>query len=89
MDRACAQRFAGEWVAAWNSHDLERILAHYTDDVVFASPRIVQLMCGSSGEVRGKDALRAYGGEGLRQLPDLHKPEPSRSGRTVLALQGQ
>ena len=25
-------RFAAEWIAAWNSHDLERILAHYTDD---------------------------------------------------------
>ncbi|WP_405411782.1 nuclear transport factor 2 family protein [Streptomyces decoyicus] len=72
MDLAFAERFAGEWVAAWNSHDLERVLAHYTDDVVFASPRIVQLMGGSSGEVRGKDALRAYWAEGLRQLPDLH-----------------
>ena len=27
-----ARRFAEEWIAAWNAHDLERILAHYTDD---------------------------------------------------------
>lgn len=25
--------FAHEWIAAWNAHDLERILAHYADDV--------------------------------------------------------
>jgi ketosteroid isomerase-like protein len=72
MDLAFAQRFAEEWAAAWNSHDLERILAHYTDDVVFASPMIVQLLDDPSGEVRGKDALRAYWAKGLERLPDLH-----------------
>ena len=30
-------RFASEWQAAWNSHDLSRILAHYADGVVFRS----------------------------------------------------
>jgi ketosteroid isomerase-like protein len=34
-----AQTFAREWVKAWNDHDLEAILAHYADDVVFHSPR--------------------------------------------------
>ena len=72
MDPAFAQRFAEEWVAAWNSRDLERILAHYTDDVVFASPKIVELFKDLSGEVRGKDALRAYWATGLQHLPDLH-----------------
>ncbi|WP_188940404.1 nuclear transport factor 2 family protein [Nakamurella endophytica] len=72
MDHGFAQRFSEDWAAAWNSHDLERILEHYTDDVVFASPRIAQLMGEPSGEVRGKDALRAYWGKGLAHLPDLH-----------------
>ena len=27
-----ARTFAEEWVAAWNAHDLERILAHYSDE---------------------------------------------------------
>lgn len=72
VDFAFAQWFADEWAAAWNSHDLERILEHYTDDVVFASPKIVQLMGEPSGEVRGKDALRAYWSKGLERLPDLH-----------------
>lgn len=30
-------QFAEEWVAAWNSRDLGRILPHYADDVEMAS----------------------------------------------------
>ena len=33
-----AQAFAEEWVAAWNAHDLERILAHYRDDFEIITP---------------------------------------------------
>ncbi|MGK5533763.1 nuclear transport factor 2 family protein [Streptomyces sp. URMC 129] len=72
MDLAAAQKFADEWVAGWNSRDLDRILAHYTDDVVFTSPKIVQILGDPSGEVRGKEALRAYWAAGLRLLPGLH-----------------
>jgi ketosteroid isomerase-like protein len=72
MELADAERFAAQWADDWNSHDLERILAHYTDDVVFASPRLVEIMGDPKGEVRGKDALRAYWARGLEVLPDLH-----------------
>lgn len=72
MDHDFAQRFAKQWADDWNSHDLERILAHYTEDVVFTSPKIRQLTGEPSDEVRGKDALRAYWGRGLELLPDLH-----------------
>ncbi|GAA2228387.1 MULTISPECIES: nuclear transport factor 2 family protein [Kitasatospora] len=72
MDLAFAQHFAEEWAAAWNSRDLEQVLAHFTDDVVFTSPRIVHFLADPSGEVRGKDALRAYWTKGLQHLPDLH-----------------
>ncbi|WP_416974016.1 nuclear transport factor 2 family protein [Streptomyces sp. 4F14] len=71
MDLASAERFAREWAEAWNAHDLERILAHYTDDVVFTSPGIVRLLGDPSGEVRGKEALRAYWATALSRLPGL------------------
>jgi ketosteroid isomerase-like protein len=32
MDYERGQRFADEWYAAWNAHDLDAILDHYTDD---------------------------------------------------------
>jgi uncharacterized protein (TIGR02246 family) len=71
MDSESARAFVDAWVAAWNVHDLEAVLAHFTDDVVFASPKAVMLMPGSDGVVRGKEALRAYWAEGLRRIPHL------------------
>ena len=52
--------FAEEWVAAWNAHDLDRILSHYAVDVVFQSPVIRERLGKASGEVRGQEELRAY-----------------------------
>jgi ketosteroid isomerase-like protein len=71
MDRAWATEFCDRWEAAWNAHDLEELLSHYTDDVVFTSPVAVQLLDGSDGIIRGKSALREYWSEGLRLIPDL------------------
>lgn len=33
-----AAQFAQEWVVAWNSRDLDRILLHYADDFEMFSP---------------------------------------------------
>ena len=72
MNQLVAQRFVDQWVRDWNSHDLDALLAHYRDDVVFTSPVAAQLLDGSTGVIRGKDELRAYWAEGLRRIPDLH-----------------
>jgi ketosteroid isomerase-like protein len=72
MDHATAQKFADGWAQAWNAHDLEEVLGHFADDVVFSSPAAAQLISGSDGVVRGKAALRDYWAEGLRRIPDLH-----------------
>jgi len=61
-----------EWIAAWNSRDLERVLSFYADDCEMTSERIPSLGFDPSGTLRGKDALRAYWGKGLGLLPDLH-----------------
>lgn len=72
MDLEFAQRFAAQWRDDWNSHDIERILAHYHDDVTFSSPMVSRFNGDPSGTVRGKKALREYWTEGLRRIPDLH-----------------
>ena len=64
--------YADEWRAAWNAHDLERLLQHFDDWVVFKSPAAAKLVPGSGGTIIGKTALRAYWSEGLRLMPDLH-----------------
>ena len=61
-----------EWIAAWNSRDLERVLAFYSDDAEMTSVRIPEFVGEPSGTLHGKDALRAYWGKGLPLIPNLH-----------------
>jgi predicted ester cyclase len=68
---AFARAFAQEWVEAWNTHDLDRILAHYDDEVVLISPVALKLLNNGTGIVQGKSALRDYFRLGLNAYPDL------------------
>jgi SnoaL-like domain len=65
-----ARAFAEEWIAAWNSHDLELILTHYEEDVELRSP-VAQKLLQGDGTVRGKAALREYFELGLKAYPHL------------------
>ncbi|OKH64244.1 polyketide cyclase [Mycobacterium sp. SWH-M5] len=67
-----ARQFAAAWVTAWNAHDVEAVLAHFHDDVVFSSPVAARVLPDSGGVVRGKDALRTYWTTALAGMPDLH-----------------
>ncbi|MBC7811396.1 MAG: nuclear transport factor 2 family protein [Burkholderiales bacterium] len=71
IDAAWAKDFAQEWVEAWNSHDLDRIFAHFTDDFEMTSPLIVQRGYEASGTLHGKNAVRPYWQAGLDALPPL------------------
>ena len=72
IDRPFAEHFAKEWIDVWNSHDLDAILSHYADDVVFRSPRIAQVMNEPVDFVTGKPALARYWGKALSLAKDLH-----------------
>jgi ketosteroid isomerase-like protein len=72
IDRAWARAFAAEWIDAWNSHDLDRILSHYTDDFEMSSPLIVERMGIAEGVLRGKQSVRPYWQRGLDARPPLH-----------------
>lgn len=67
-----AQAFARDWVKAWNDHDLEAILSHYAEEVVFHSPRIRMVTGQDADSVSGKAALRAYWSKALEQARDLY-----------------
>jgi hypothetical protein len=71
VDAAFAARFAAEWIEAWNSHDLDRILSHYSDDFEMRSPLIVQRGIDPSGVLRGKAAVGAYWRQGLAVTPPI------------------
>ena len=61
-----------EWIAAWNSRDLERVLALYAEDSEMTSDRIPALGFDASGTLRGKQSLRACWGKALQLLPGLN-----------------
>jgi ketosteroid isomerase-like protein len=75
-----ADAFLAEWMAAWNSHDVERILEHYADDVEYFSPFIAALAQpggpGADGRLVGKDAVRAYFAAALEKYSELHFDPP-------------
>lgn len=64
MSEFAPEAFARDWIAAWNRSDVEAVLAHYADDVVFVSP-LAATVTGNP-EVHGKDELRAYWTKALR-----------------------
>jgi hypothetical protein len=66
-----AVQFAEDWIAAWNSHDLDRILEHYVDDFEMSSPLIVERMNEPSGVLRGKAAVRPYWAKSVEAKPPL------------------
>ncbi|ORA98217.1 DUF4440 domain-containing protein [Mycolicibacter minnesotensis] len=66
-----ALAFSRDWVRAWNSHDVEAVLAHFHDDVVFTSPVAAQMYPETAGVIRGKSELRRYWSGALQRIPEL------------------
>lgn len=67
-----AKGFAHQWVAAWNSHNLDAIMSHYDRDVVLVSPVAANILGNPCGTVAGNAALRDYFKRGLELYPNLH-----------------
>jgi steroid delta-isomerase len=65
MNRSDVDAFVSSWIDAWNRQDVEAVLAHFSEDVQFASP-VAQTVVGR-GTIQGKAALRAYWEEALRR----------------------
>jgi len=64
-----AELFAAQWAEAWNRRDIEAVLAHFHDDIVFVSP--TALAVTGSSVVRGKESLRAYWTAALARIGSI------------------
>jgi len=71
IDKQFAEHFAHDWIDSWNSHDIDRILAHYSDQFEMSSPIIAQIAGEPSGTLKGKEAVGAYWRKALALIPDL------------------
>lgn len=60
-----------EWIARWNSHDLEHILALYSDDAEMTSDIISSRGLDPTGTLQGKERLRFYWSKAFVARPKL------------------
>lgn len=72
VNREFAAKFAQEWVEAWNRHDLEAVLSHYSDDFEMSSPYIAAISGEHRCTLKGKAAVAAYWSAALERMPGLH-----------------
>ena len=67
-----ATKFANEWIESWNSHDLDRILSHYSDNFEITSPMIKVASGMETGTLKGKKVIRNYWEAAFKKVPDLY-----------------
>jgi limonene-1,2-epoxide hydrolase len=63
---------ANKWFAAFNEHDLEKLLSLYDDNAAHYSPKLKIRQPETNGYVKGKAALRAWWQDAFDRLPTLH-----------------
>ncbi|WP_407478728.1 nuclear transport factor 2 family protein [Elizabethkingia anophelis] len=67
-----AQQFAKTWIQAWNSHDMNAILNHYSEDIEITTPMIKMALGEGDGSLKGKEAVADYWRRALDKILDLH-----------------
>ena len=69
MTRDETKAFAEAWAAGWNGRDIEHVLVHFDENVVFTSPTALAVV--GTATVSGKPALRAYWTAALQKIATL------------------
>jgi len=65
------KNFAQAWLQAWNNHDIEGVLSHFSEDVEVTSPMIKIATQGTESRLLGKEAVREYWTIALSRFPEL------------------
>jgi hypothetical protein len=62
---------AEQWIAAFNAHDCNAILALYKQDAEHFSPRLKNLQPSTEGVLKGHAQLKAWWQDSFDRLPSL------------------
>ena len=65
-----ARAFAGQWISDWNRRDVEAVLSHFSEDIVFTSSRAKPIL--GSQRVEGKSWLREYWTTAISRIQSIH-----------------
>lgn len=63
---------AHQWFAAFNEHDLEKLLSLYDDDAEHFSPKLKIKKPETNGLVHGKKALHDWWESAFESFPTMH-----------------
>lgn len=66
---------ARRWLACFETHDVEALVALYAEDARHTSPKLRASRPESGGFLVGRTALRAWWGEAFQRIPDLRYRE--------------
>src|SRR4051812_35551411 len=62
---------AKKWLAAFNEHNLEKLLSLYDDYAEHFSPKLKLRKPETEGKIKGKDAMRNWWKDAFERLPEL------------------
>ncbi|MES2761228.1 MAG: nuclear transport factor 2 family protein [Bacteroidota bacterium] len=65
------KEIATKWFAAFNEHDLEKLLSLYHNEAQHYSPKLKIRIPETKGLIKGKQALREWWKDAFNRLPSL------------------
>jgi ketosteroid isomerase-like protein len=65
------KQIAQQWFAAFNTHDLEKLLSLYHEQAEHYSPKLKIRQPETNGLIKGKAALRSWWKDAFDRLPTL------------------
>jgi SnoaL-like domain len=72
IDNSFAKEHVDRWIKAWNDHNLKDILSHYSEKILFHSPKVKLVYPNrSSTRITNKTDLEEYFSLGLKKFPNL------------------
>jgi len=81
------EAIANSWFAAFNTHDLDRLLSLYDDQAKHYSPRLKLRQPETRGWIQGRNALRAWWQDAFTRLPSLqYKPTSFTPGNEGVSM---
>ena len=63
---------ANAWIAAWNSGDINSLLDHYAENVVFYSSAATRRWNIADGKLNGKTALENHFRKAFEEIPGMN-----------------
>jgi ketosteroid isomerase-like protein len=72
MSAEISREIAKKWMLAFNTHNLNDLLALYHKDAIHFSPKLLQRKPETNGLIKGQAALRDWWQGAFERLPSLH-----------------